>query len=295
MKTILKVICLLTVMTMFMGTVSTASDTTKTLQTLVLRSESIAIPITFEPAGERMSGFIEPGTIFQKISVDGDYWLICLADGSAGWIKAPDHPEIFDDITDADFVNEIFDPAIFNDSTNIRSTTPESARLDVSPVKIVVSLAGLTCHVVCPDENIDWVFPVGVGVKGSSGRSITPTCASRGVDFFRLHSNPKNTWYYMAKRKSPAYFGGFPFLRMNIENSKKAHTYGLHGPITKNSKGWYLQRGYVSHGCIRMQGEDVKKIYNLAIRYPGARVLIQQAVETRSDGTAIDVDFKRWN
>lgn len=51
-------------------------------------------------------------------------------------------------------------------------------------------------------------------------------------------------------------FGGFPFLL--IEWSGVA----FHGPITNFSplNVWYLRRGYVSHGCHRMDGSDVLEL-----------------------------------
>lgn len=51
-------------------------------------------------------------------------------------------------------------------------------------------------------------------------------------------------------------FGGFPFLL--IEWSGVA----FHGPITNYAPMdvWYLRRGYVSHGCHRMDGSDVLEL-----------------------------------
>jgi hypothetical protein len=51
-------------------------------------------------------------------------------------------------------------------------------------------------------------------------------------------------------------FGGFPFLL--IEWSGVA----FHGPITNNSPldVWFLRRGYVSHGCHRMDSSDVLEL-----------------------------------
>lgn len=51
-------------------------------------------------------------------------------------------------------------------------------------------------------------------------------------------------------------FGGFPFIL--IEWSGVA----FHGPITNKSDMdvWFLQRGYVSHGCHRMDASDVEEL-----------------------------------
>lgn len=48
-------------------------------------------------------------------------------------------------------------------------------------------------------------------------------------------------------------FGGFPFLLINWDGV------AFHGPITNYSPidVWFLRRGYVSHGCHRMDGSDI--------------------------------------
>ncbi len=50
-------------------------------------------------------------------------------------------------------------------------------------------------------------------------------------------------------------FGRFPFLLYTGSNG-----HALHGPITDNEIAWELQRGEVSHGCNRMEGEHVLEL-----------------------------------
>ena len=144
--------------------------------------------------------------------------------------------------------------------------------------EIVVSLEGLTLHLFDRTTGFSEVYPVGVGVLGSSGRSITPT------GHFATGSDTTNTWWYTARRWSPSYFGGFPFIRLTIENSRGANTYGIHGPITSE-----LIRGYVSHGCMRMRGEDAVRVFYLIRNHPSTPVTIQQEVEIDDAGNPVDV------
>lgn len=84
-------------------------------------------------------------------------------------------------------------------------------------------------------------------------------------------------------------FGGFPFLAYT--------SYGIafHGPITKlsvpglpgeefaNNNFWYLNRGYVSHGCHRMEASDVMEF----------RQLLPDDITT-SRGVRVKVVSKIW-
>ncbi len=53
-------------------------------------------------------------------------------------------------------------------------------------------------------------------------------------------------------------FGGFPFLLLHDQ-------IGFHGPIDRKSRlnTWFLQRGYVSHSCLRLDGNDIIEILQL--------------------------------
>lgn len=160
--------------------------------------------------------------------------------------------------------------------------------------EIIVSLDGLSVHLFDRATGFSEVYPTGVGQKGSSGKSITP------AGFFKTSSNTSDTWYYTARRYTPDYFGGFPFLRLNIKNSAGAETYALHGPISYSCPGggqacgqlarqWKLKRGYVSHGCMRMAVDDIVRVFWIAKQHPSTPVTIQREVELDANGAVVDV------
>lgn len=63
-------------------------------------------------------------------------------------------------------------------------------------------------------------------------------------------------------------FGGFPFFQITSAG------HAFHGPITKNNTQniWYLQRGYVSHGCNRMDESDVMELRAMLPRNYGSGI-----------------------
>lgn len=146
----------------------------------------------------------------------------------------------------------------------------------VSP-EIIVSLDGLTVHLFDRETGYQAVYPAGVGVK-VNGRSITP------VGHFESGDDPADAWWYVPRRTVPEHFGGFPFLRLTAENSGGANTYALHGPITST-----LHRGYVSHGCVRMAGMDVVRVFWMVKPHASTPVTIQKEVELDAAGSKVDV------
>ena len=144
--------------------------------------------------------------------------------------------------------------------------------------EIIVSLDGLTVHVFDRVTGFNRVYPAGVGVKGASGRSITPT------GHFQTGADGTDPWWYVARRTNPEYFGGFPFLRLTAENSDGANTYALHGPITTP-----LIRGYVSHGCVRMASRNIIDLYWMVNDHTNIPVTIQKEVELDAAGAKVDV------
>jgi hypothetical protein len=159
--------------------------------------------------------------------------------------------------------------------------------------EIVVSLGGLTVHLFDRSTGFSNVYPTGVGKLGSSGKSYTPTGFFQTLD-------PDNGWYYIPRRYDPEYFGGFPFLRIDAENSNGFHTYGLHGPITYTcpedgdcgllDRDWFLVRDYVSHGCMRMEIEGIVEMFWSVRDHANVPVTIQQEVERDPQGEVVDVD-----
>ncbi len=158
-----------------------------------------------------------------------------------------------------------------------RYMVPDDLPTLVAP-EIIVSLDGLTVHLFDRETGFQAVYPAGVGMKNSRGVSISPTG--------HFKTGPKTTdgWWYVARRTVPEYFGGFPFLRLTARNSAGANTYGLHGPITEE-----LIRGYVSHGCVRMESSDIIRLFWMVRSHPDTPVTFQREVELDRDGNEVDV------
>ncbi len=174
---------------------------------------------------------------------------------------------------DVDTTIELDDPK----SDAPRYAIPTDLPTLVRP-EIIVSLDGLTVHLFDRATGFSEVYPTGVGVKNSRGRSITPT------GHFRTGATITDTWFYTARRTNPEYFGGFPFLRIDAKNSVGAETYGLHGPITAE-----LIRGYVSHGCARMRSQDIIRLFWIVKQFASTPVTIQKEVERDANGRKVDV------
>lgn len=145
--------------------------------------------------------------------------------------------------------------------------------------EIIISLDQLTVHLFDRHTGFSEVYPTGVGVINSDGVSITPT------GHFAAGPDSTDAWWYIARRVAPAHFGGWPFLRLTIQNSQGYNTYGLHGPITSE-----LIRGYVSHGCMRMNGADIVRLFYLMRYHPDTPVTIQREPERDAEGNVVDLD-----
>jgi len=175
--------------------------------------------------------------------------------------------------------------------------------------EIVVSLEGLTLHLRDRAGSYDKVFPIGPGAI-KDGISLTPvsTTLPTGVFTTRTDLPPVSDgptpaqaawgWNYKCRmwwtnetnEKSPV-FAGLPFIRLQGPASSG---YGIHGPIDRYTQqnGGVLKRGFVSHGCIRMEAADLVEVY-ARINGKKVEVRVQKAVERDSDGAAVDVPT-RW-
>ena len=236
---------------------------------------------------------VKPGELISVIEKTDTHMLLSTIEGEAGWAK----------LTQLEFLNSfipVYDDKLksyYTDEKDIILPVTERASIlrVESPLIIKVSLKGLLMTVSCPPENFERVYPVGVGVLGSNGKSITPTHASQNKPHFNTWHDSKDTWYYMARRNNPAYFAGQPFIRLTIENTKKQHTYGMHGPTTQNDAGeWFLKRGFVSSGCFRMRPQDVIELFPITKKYPNAKVYVQEDYLYDNNGKKIDVDYPVW-
>lgn len=181
---------------------------------------------------------------------------------------------------------------------------PEPAPLG-SPM-IVVSLDGMTARLFDREGGYDRTFPVGVGtIDPETGLSLTPTSDSApdGLFYMRTEWEPVSDgptpddapwgwnqdcriwWSDPETGETMPVFAGLPFLRLD---GPPTLGYAFHGPIDNFTMptGGTLRRGFVSHGCIRMEAEDIKELWR---RVQGRKVpvRIQRSVERRRDGAAV--------
>lgn len=167
--------------------------------------------------------------------------------------------------------------------------------------RIIVSLEGLTLHLIDPDSGYDKVFPIGPGAIEESSSSIAygesksmwPVLRYGTGDF---QITPGTTtackiWWTDASTgtKSPV-FAGLPFMSWS-------GNYAIHGPVDnyRAANGGNLRRGYVSHGCVRMAAEDVLEVYARIRGIAKVPVHVQREAERDAQGRRVDVPLEdRW-
>jgi hypothetical protein len=181
---------------------------------------------------------------------------------------------------------------------------------NLTPLKdpmIVVSLDGLTVHLWDRQGTYDKVFPIGPGAI-ENGKSLTPVSTNLpGGVYYTRTDKPKGfdgptpaqavwswnhacrMWWTDEQGKQIPVFAGLPFIRLE---GPPTTGYALHGPIDSytQANGGKLRRGYVSHGCIRMEAADVVELYAL-IQGKKTPVRVQQAVERKNE-KAVDIAAK---
>ncbi len=163
---------------------------------------------------------------------------------------------------------------------------------------ITLSIDGLTLHLTDAATGFDKVYPVGPGViesnpmKPEYGESLSyfPILATQRQDFQITPSTiqPCKTWWTDAAtgEKKPV-FAGLPFLSFY-------GNYGIHGPIDnfRAPNGGSLRRGYVSHGCFRMEAADILEVYARIKGVAKVPVRLQREPERLPDRTKVDVASK---
>ena len=162
--------------------------------------------------------------------------------------------------------------------------------------RILISIDGLTLHLVDSASGYDRVFPIGPGAinhnagETSFGESLSlyPVLATRQHEFAITPSTiqPCKFWWTDPEtgKKQPV-FAGLPFLSWY-------GNYAIHGPIDnfRAANGGSLRRGYVSHGCIRMEAADILEVYGRIKGVARVPVHVQKEPERASDGRRVDVD-----
>ena len=162
--------------------------------------------------------------------------------------------------------------------------------------KIVISLDGLTLHLT--GDGYDKVFPIGPGAidqtdtdaEFGESRSYEPIIHFGKSDFAInwAASTPCKTWWTDPESgaKSPV-FAGLPFMSWS-------GNYAIHGPIDnfRAANGGNLRRGYVSHGCVRMEAADVLEVYARLHTVATVPVHVQRAPERLASGKTVDLAAK---
>ena len=161
--------------------------------------------------------------------------------------------------------------------------------------RIIVSIDGLSLHLIDDVTGYDKVFPVGVG---SMNHNEGETSYGESLSYFPLlHTNsqefeihpggttPCKIWWHDSStgRRLPV-FAGLPFLSW-------WGNYGIHGPIDnyRAENGGNLRRGYVSHGCIRMEAEHILELFVRIRGITTVPVHVQREPERDVDGRRVDV------
>jgi hypothetical protein len=144
----------------------------------------------------------------------------------------------------------------------------------------------------------DKVFPIGPGRVDTTdtdpefGESLTyRPIIDHGTGDFAItpaSSVPCKTWWTDPDtgEKSPV-FAGLPFMSWS-------GNYAIHGPIDnfRAANGGSLRRGYVSHGCFRMEAADVLEVYARIKGVAHVPVHVQREAERLADRTEVDLSAK---
>jgi L,D-transpeptidase catalytic domain len=161
--------------------------------------------------------------------------------------------------------------------------------------RIVISVDGLTLHLTDAATGYDKVFAVGPGAinhnpgETSFGESLTmyPVLATGQREFAITPSSiqPCKFWWTDPETgKRQPVFAGLPFLSFY-------GNFAIHGPIDnfRAPNGGSLRRGYVSHGCVRMEAADILEVYARIKGLKKVPVHVQKEAERWTDGRRVDV------
>lgn len=160
---------------------------------------------------------------------------------------------------------------------------------------ITLSIDGLTAHLT--GDGYDKVFPVGPGAietdetDGNFGESHSYPPIAGGRHEFEITPGSiqecKTWWSDPATGDKSPVFAGLPFLSWD-------GNYAMHGPIDGYTapNGGHLRRGFVSHGCFRMEAADILEVYGRIKGVAHVPVHVQREAERRADGSIVDLASK---
>jgi hypothetical protein len=196
----------------------------------------------------------------------------------------------------ADLPVGAFEDALEGQWGSALSCKPIPAFAQLVAPRVILSIEGMTVHVVDEATGYDKVFPAGVGQidtdesASTFGESLSyfPIVARKATKFQRASNVACKTWWTdpATGKKSPV-FAGLPFMPFY-------GAYAIHGPIDNYTapNGGSLTRGFVSHGCFRMRSEDILEVYARIGRLPNVPVVLQREPERLSSGARADTS--RW-
>ncbi len=158
---------------------------------------------------------------------------------------------------------------------------------------IHLSIEGLTLRIVDEETGFEKVFPVGVGAinnrqsERTYGESLSAFPMLRYGERFTVTPRsiqPCKTWHGPS---GVPLFAGLPFISFS-------GNYGIHGPIDnyRSAHGGDLRRGFVSHGCFRMESADILEVYARIKGVEAVPVYLHREAERHADGTRVDIEDK---
>nr|HEX4315091.1 L,D-transpeptidase [Kofleriaceae bacterium] len=165
--------------------------------------------------------------------------------------------------------------------------------------RITLSIEGLTLHLTDAATGYDKVFAVGPGAYDTNpedpefGESLSyrPIIDTGSHDFAITPATIQTCKIWDTDPdtgiKTPL-FAGLPFLSWH-------GNYAIHGPIDNYqlATGGTLRRGFVSHGCFRMEAAGILEVYARIKGVASVPVHVQREPERLATGARADVD-PRW-
>ncbi len=168
---------------------------------------------------------------------------------------------------------------------------------ELSPLKnptITLSIHGLTLELKDETTGFYKVYPVGPGAIDTDEASPTfgesfsyAPILEKKSNHFKITPNtiqPCKTW--LASANAPV-FAGLPFLSFH-------GNYAIHGPIDnfRAENGGSLRRGFVSHGCFRMEAADILEVYALIKGVAEVPVSLYREPQINEKGQRVDIEEK---